>query len=240
MVRFFDQPIKTFLLVSGAIHIMLLGSLSLRYPFSNVSSRKQLISVHLLEIAPPQEKPIREADQGKKIQTTPSAKQEVKKLPEPRAELPPPSDQLRLPDSNSLTKPGGLDVGEGQGRNIALVPGRGISVGGERGAGRGEGSNPPNPGTGERGFRAAKPIQTAKASYPPMALRMGLEADVELKIQVDAEGKVTKVEIVKSADMGFEEEALKAVRQFRFEPARKDGEKISSEFTYIYRFRLEK
>ncbi len=73
-----------------------------------------------------------------------------------------------------------------------------------------------------------------------MALRMGLEADVTIKVFVDIEGKVTKVEIVKSAGMGFDEEALKAVRQFRFEPARKDGEKISSEFTYIYRFRLEK
>ena len=43
-----------------------------------------------------------------------------------------------------------------------------------------------------------------------------------------------------SAGMGFDEEALKAVRQFRFEPARKDGKNIPSESTYIYRFRLEK
>jgi TonB family protein len=89
-------------------------------------------------------------------------------------------------------------------------------------------------------WRAAKPIQTAKASYPLMALRMGLEADAVLKILVDAEGKVVKVEIIKSAGMGFDEEALKAVRQFRFEPAQRDGRYIASEFTYIYRFRLEK
>jgi len=48
------------------------------------------------------------------------------------------------------------------------------------------------------------------------------------------------VEIAKSAGMGFDEEAVRAVKQFRFEPARKDGNNVSSEFTYIYRFRLEK
>ncbi len=136
----------------------------------------------------------------------------------------------------------GEQIGRGSGDgnlfdsgDVAVVPGGGL---GKSGTGRGEG--PPSPGTGERGFREAKSIQTAKASYPPMALRMGIEADVELKIQVDAEGKVIKVEIVKSAGMGFDDEAVKAVRQFHFEPARKDGKNIASEFSYIYRFRLER
>lgn len=53
-------------------------------------------------------------------------------------------------------------------------------------------------------------------------------------------GKVLKVEIVKGTGMGFDEEALKAVRQFRFQPAKKDGKNIASELTYIYRFRLER
>ena len=39
---------------------------------------------------------------------------------------------------------------------------------------------------------------------------------------------------------GFDEEALKAVKQSRFEPAQKDGKSVSAEFTYIYRFRLQK
>jgi periplasmic protein TonB len=56
----------------------------------------------------------------------------------------------------------------------------------------------------------------------------------------DAEGKVTKAEIAKNDGMGFDEEALNAVRQFRFEPARRDGANVPSELTYIYRFRLEK
>jgi periplasmic protein TonB len=88
--------------------------------------------------------------------------------------------------------------------------------------------------------REAKPLQTARASYPPMALRMGLESDVMLKIEVDTDGKVTKAEIVKSGGAGFDEEALKAVKQSRFEPAQRDGQNVAAEFSYIYRFRLQR
>jgi protein TonB len=88
--------------------------------------------------------------------------------------------------------------------------------------------------------REAKPLQPARASYPPMALRMGLESDVMLKIEVDSDGKVTKAEITKSGGAGFDEEALKAVKQSRFEPAQRDGQYVAAEFSYIYRFRLQR
>ena len=57
-----------------------------------------------------------------------------------------------------------------------------------------------------------------------MALRMGLEGDVMLKIEVDTDGKVTKAEVLKSAGSGFDEAAMKAVKQSRFEPAQEDGQ----------------
>lgn len=83
-------------------------------------------------------------------------------------------------------------------------------------------------------------MQSSKASYPALALRMGLEADVTLRVSVAADGAVKDVEVVKSAGMGFDEEAIRAVRQFRFEPAKNDGQAVPSEFVYIYRFRLTK
>jgi protein TonB len=73
-----------------------------------------------------------------------------------------------------------------------------------------------------------------------MALRMGLEGDVTLRIEVDTEGRVIEAEITKSGGTGFDEEALKAVKQSRFEPAQKDGTTVPAEFMYIYRFRLQK
>ena len=69
---------------------------------------------------------------------------------------------------------------------------------------------------------------------------MGLESDVTLRIEVDPEGKVTRAEIIKSGGAGFDEEALKAVKQSRFEPAQRDGQHIPAEFSYVYRFRLQR
>jgi protein TonB len=69
---------------------------------------------------------------------------------------------------------------------------------------------------------------------------MGMESDVVLKIEVDTAGRVTSAEITKSGGAGFDEEALRAVKRARFEPAQKDGQTVPAEFTYIYRFRLQR
>jgi periplasmic protein TonB len=143
---------------------------------------------------------------------------------------------------------GGSEAGAGNlfGKgDTAVVPESGTAGGGggtaSSGLGRGSGARGlPVPSTPLRTNREAKPVQTGRAAYPPMALRMGMEGDVTLKIEVDTEGKVTKAEIIKSGGAGFDEEALTAVKQSRFEPAQKDGKNVSAEFTYIYRFRLQK
>jgi|GEM_PF-1916242 len=121
--------------------------------------------------------------------------------------------------------------------NIAMIPGSGLGR-----SGTGTGGGPQGPGTGPARSvgRPGMPIQTAKASYPPMALRMGVEADVPLKVYVDENGRVLRVEVTKTAGMGFDEEAVKTVRQYRFEPALADGRPVPTEFSYVYRFRLQK
>ena len=143
---------------------------------------------------------------------------------------------------------GGSEAGAGNlfGKgDAAVVPGLGTAGGGggtaSSGLGRGFGApGLPAPTTPLRTNREAKPVQTVRAVYPPIALRMGMEGDVTLRIEVDAEGKVTKAGIIKSGGAGFDEEALKAVKQSRFEPAQKDGKNVPAEFSYIYRFRLQK
>jgi protein TonB len=142
---------------------------------------------------------------------------------------------------------GGSEAGAGNlfgAGDVAVVPGSGTAGGGgtaTSGLGRGSGTpGLPAPSTPLRTNREAKPIQTVRAAYPPLALRMGREGDVTLRIEIDTEGKVTKAEIIKSGGAGFDEEALKAVKQSRFEPAQKDGKNVPAEFTYIYRFRLQK
>jgi TonB family protein len=148
--------------------------------------------------------------------------------------------------SGTRVEGGGSEVGAGNlfGKgDVGVVPGPGDGGGGGTAAsGLGRGSGVPGlpAQTVLRTNREAKPIQTVRAAYPAIALRMGLESDVTLKIEVDAEGKVTKAEVTNSGGGGFDEEALKAVRQSRFEPAQRDGQNIPAQFTYVYRFRLQR
>ena len=155
--------------------------------------------------------------------------------PEPTPEVAP---TARVEGGGSEAGAGNL-FGKG---DAAVVPGSGTAGGGggTASSGLGRGLGAPGLSAPLRTNREAKPIQTVRAIYPPLALRMGMEGDVTLKIEVDAEGNVTKAEITKSGGPGFDEEALKAVKQSRFEPAQKDGKNVPAEFTYIYRFRLRK
>ena len=127
--------------------------------------------------------------------------------------------------------------------DIGLLPGSGNGGGGTAASGLGRGSGAPGlPAQAAllRTNREAKPVQTVRAAYPAMALRAGLESDVILRIEVDPQGTVTRAEIIKSGGGGFDEEALKAVKQSRFEPAQRDGQNVPAEFTFVYRFRLQR
>ena len=177
-------------------------------------------------VASPKEEP------AKPVETKPT---EITKS-EPAPELAP----------NAPLEGGGSEAGAGNlfGKgDAAVVPGSGTAGGGggTASSGLGRGSDAPGlPAMPLRTNREAKPVQTVRAVYPPIALRMGMEGDVTLRIEVDTEGKVTKAEITKSGGAGFDEEALKAVKQSRFEPAQRDGKNVPAEFTYIYRFRLQR
>ncbi len=176
----------------------------------------------------------------------PLAAEEVVKPVETKLNLPAKTDAPMIAGP-ARAEGGGSEAGASNlfGRGEAgMLPGTGSGGGGgTAAAGLGRGSGAPGLPVQQtilRTNREAKALQTARASYPPMALRMGMEADVTLRIEVDPQGNVTKAEITKSGGAGFDDEALKAVKQSRFEPAQKDGQNIPAEFTYIYRFRLQR
>ncbi|MBW2263204.1 MAG: TonB-dependent receptor, partial [Deltaproteobacteria bacterium] len=79
-------------------------------------------------------------------------------------------------------------------------------------------------------------IEFVPAQYPEEAFAKGLKADVILAIKIDAEGFVTSVDVVTPAGSGFDEAAVDAAWEFRFEPATADGEPIESVIEYRYRF----
>ncbi len=185
------------------------------------------------------------AEQAPPPQVTSPPIQQAVKSPESHTALP--ADPVPQYSTASVGG-GGSEAGGGNlfGKGeLGVIPGSGIGEGGggtaSFGLGRGSGTpGPAGPTTPLRTTREAKPVQTVRATYPPTALRMGLEGDVALSISIDSEGNVTDAEIIKSGGTAFDDEALKAVKQARFEPAQNEGTNVPAVFTYVYRFRLRK
>jgi len=257
-----DSSLAPSLVASTFIHLAALGMASALIGQRNHFPEQNLISVTLLD--PTQDNKTIRSRTGDAIKTEPPKQPSAQRKRETiRAELPTPrttKNDISKPDESKMPPPpapaspetsrvegGGSASGVGNlaAGDFGVAPGYGNAGSGTgtaiAGLGRGSGApGLPAQTAPIRTNREATPIQTARASYPPMALRMGMESDVALRIEVDAEGKVTRAEIIKTGGAGFDEEALKAVKQSRFEPAQRDGQNVPAEFTYVYRFRLQK
>ncbi len=120
--------------------------------------------------------------------------------------------------------PGSGSSGEGTGGGGARA-GTGVGAGGGTGPGRGGGSGH---GAGGGGI-SARPIggYQVKPRYPESARRRGIEGTVLLKMRITAQGRVEDVQVVRSAGYpDLDESAIEAVRRWRFEPARRNGEPV--------------
>lgn len=78
-----------------------------------------------------------------------------------------------------------------------------------------------------------------KVPYPDEARRAGIEGTVTMSITIDTEGRVVKVSVVKGLGYGLDEAARGALLRFRFKPAIKNGEAVSTEMKYSYTFVLD-
>src|SRR5262249_38668277 len=63
------------------------------------------------------------------------------------------------------------------------------------------------------------------------------DADVALSLDVDATGRVTAVAVLRSGGEAFDEAAVRAAREFHFEPGRYQGEAVPFKVTYTHHFR---
>ncbi|MBR2978993.1 MAG: energy transducer TonB, partial [Myxococcaceae bacterium] len=79
----------------------------------------------------------------------------------------------------------------------------------------------------------------ARASYPEAARRAGIEGQVVLRLRVNDKGDVIEARVVESAGHGFDESALAAVKQFKFQPGTLDGAAVMTDITYTYTFLLD-
>jgi protein TonB len=78
-----------------------------------------------------------------------------------------------------------------------------------------------------------------KIPYPEEARRAGIEGTVTLSITIDPEGKVVAAKILSGPGYGLNEAARDAIKRFRFKPAIKGGEAVSTEMKYSYTFLLD-
>jgi TonB family protein len=81
-------------------------------------------------------------------------------------------------------------------------------------------------------------IEFVNATYPPEAMKQGIEANVGLLLTIDKEGRVTNAESPEPVGNGFDEAAIAAARQFRFKPATRDDKPVATKIRYLYKFTL--
>ena len=82
-------------------------------------------------------------------------------------------------------------------------------------------------------------IGDLKIPYPDEAKRADVEGPVRLKITVDFEGHVSEVIVMSGPGYGLDSAAAAALKKFKFKPAMKNGEAVSTTFVYTYRFQLD-
>lgn len=87
--------------------------------------------------------------------------------------------------------------------------------------------------------QAPEIMQWVTPVYPAIAKNAGIEGEILLKVLVREDGRVDKVEVVKSTkpDLGFEEAAIAAAQKFEFKPALKNGQPVATWVSLPFRFK---
>ncbi len=85
---------------------------------------------------------------------------------------------------------------------------------------------------------APKLVYKIEPSYTEAARRAGLSGKVVLSMEIDRSGLVGNMSVIRSLGLVMDEEAMKAVNQWRFEPGLKDGKPVITPATVEVHFRL--
>jgi periplasmic protein TonB len=75
--------------------------------------------------------------------------------------------------------------------------------------------------------------------YPDDARKRGVSGPVVMDLLIDAQGHVRNAGFVSGPDPVLNDAALRAIRDFEFEPAKMDRETVAVRIRYVYRFVLE-
>ncbi|HKR32691.1 MAG TPA: energy transducer TonB [Terriglobales bacterium] len=162
---------------------------------------------------------------------------------EPTGVMPP---SVHLADNHlpNLGNPVSSVIGplsNGIGASAGIGAGRGAGIGSGAGGGFGPGIGGGYGGGVFRvggGVSAPSPIYKPEPEYSPEARQAKLQGTVILSLIVGADGRTRGIRIARSLGMGLDERAIEAVRQWRFDPAKKDGAAVPVAVEVEVSFRL--
>ena len=136
------------------------------------------------------------------------------------------------PDAADSHGPGsGGGVGTGQGPGLGEGSGSGIGPG----SGGGTGGGPYRPGAG---ITAPSILREVQPDYTDEARRRAIQGDVVVEIIVRADGSVGSVKLLQGLGAGLDQRAVDAVRQWRFNPAKRYGTPVDVLVEVAVEFKL--
>jgi putative ABC transport system substrate-binding protein len=80
-------------------------------------------------------------------------------------------------------------------------------------------------------------LESARAEYPPMALKQKKEGQVVVDVHVGVDGNVLEAKVVKGSSM-FNDAALSTIRKYKFAPARRGGRPAEGHVQITINFKL--
>jgi TonB family protein len=165
------------------------------------------------------------------------------KLPEEATVIVPPDIQITKINMPNLGDPksGGVipSNGTGSGSGIGSGSGGGVGSGNGRGVGPGE-----EAGMGGGVFRMGKGVTPPRVIYQTdpefseEARKAKYQGTCVLGLIVDANGHPTAIRVLSALGMGLDEKAIESVKNWKFEPGKKDGHDVSVEIAVEVDFHL--
>lgn len=96
---------------------------------------------------------------------------------------------------------------------------------------------PPDNSPAAKNFREPIPYRRIKPDYTQTAYLYGVTATVEIVVDLDASGGVTRTEIFRWAGYGLDESVEKAVRAMNWRPAERNGKPLPMRVLLRYNFK---
>jgi TonB family protein len=133
------------------------------------------------------------------------------------------------PPSNGTGSGGGIGSGSGGGVGVGHGPGVGAGIGGGIGGGVYKVGG---------GISAPQAISAPDPDYTEEARRAKKQGTCVLWLIVDSAGQPRDIKVVRGLGLGLDAKALEAVRQWRFQPALKDGKPVDVQISVEVEFHL--